>query len=115
VRIAIPVRQAQSCKLLPPPPATLGAASVGLVLEEAGEDIVSVLAVPPAVGVVVATGAGSGVTACNCGAGAPIADAGVGAGAGAGAGGGVGTIDTFFLVEGGSEVVEAAANSADIC
>ena len=98
----------QSCRLLPPPPAVLGAASVGLVLEEAGEDIVSVLAVPPAVGVVVAIGGGSGAMDCNWGAGAPIADAGVGAG-GAGA---AGRADTALMLEVGADIVAVAAPDA---
>jgi hypothetical protein len=105
----------QSCRRLPPPPAVLGAASVGLVLEEAGEDIVSVLAAPPAVGVVVAIGGGSGATDCDWGAGAPIADAGVGGGAA----GGAGSVDTALMLEAGTDVVEVAvadtANGAKAC
>jgi hypothetical protein len=105
----------QSCKLLPPPPAMLGAASVGLLLEEAGEDIVSVLAVPPAVRVVVVVGCGSGAMDCSWGAGAPIADAGVGGGGA----GGAGSVDTTLMLEAGTEVVVAvaadAANGGDTC
>ena len=61
----------------------LGAASVGLALEGVAE---SVLALPPAVGVVDVSGVDSGVGGCCCGAGAPIAAAGVGGGGGGGAG-----------------------------
>ena len=95
----------QSCKLLPPPPAVLGAASVGLVLEEAGEVSASGLAVPPAVRVVVVIGGGRGATGCNCGAGAPTCDAGVGGGGA----GGAGSVNTALMLEAGIEVVGAAA------
>jgi hypothetical protein len=60
----------------------LGAASVGLALEGDAE---SVLAVPPAVGVVNVSGVDRGVGGCCCGVGAPIAAAGVGGGGGGGA------------------------------
>jgi hypothetical protein len=60
---------------LPPPPATLGAASVGLVLE--GEDEV-VLAEPPAVKLLVevVTEGERGLIVGIWGAGVPIADTG---------------------------------------
>ena len=60
----------------------LGAASVGLALEGDAE---SVLALPPAVGVVNVSGVVSGVGGCCCGVGAPIAGDGVGGGGGEGA------------------------------
>lgn len=98
----------QSSRLLPPPPAVLGAASVGLALEEAGEDIESDLAVPPVARVVVVTAGDSGARDCNCGAGAPIADA----GAGGGALGGTGSVETALMVEADTGVADAAAADA---
>ena len=59
----------------------LGAPSVGLVLEGAEE---SVLAVPPAVSVVVVTAADSGARGCSWGAGVPMTAAGAGGGGAAG-------------------------------
>jgi len=55
----------QASKLLPPPPAILGAASVGLELEGVAE---SVRALPPAVRVVVevVTGCDSGAISWSC-------------------------------------------------
>ena len=59
----------------------VGAASVGLALDGDAE---SVLALPPAVGVVNVSGVDSGVGGCCCGDGAPITAAGVGGGGEAG-------------------------------
>ena len=73
----------QSCSVLPPPPAILGAASVGLALDGLDE---FTLAVPPAVKVVVTTGGESGAMTCTWVAGLPMAEAGGAAGA-VGAGG----------------------------
>ena len=100
----------QSCKVLPPPPATLGAASVELVLEPAGEAILSVLAEPPAVRIVVVTDGDNGARACAWGAGAPTADAGVGAAAVGGAGRAVAAL---ILVTGMDAVAAAAADTAE--
>ena len=60
----------------------VGAASLGLALKGDAE---SVLAVPPAVGVVDVSGVDSGVGGCCRGDGAPIAAAGVGGGGAGGA------------------------------
>jgi hypothetical protein len=60
----------------------VGAASVGLELKGDAE---SVLAMPPAVGVVKVSGVDSGVGGCCCGAGAPITACGDGGGGGEGA------------------------------
>jgi hypothetical protein len=59
----------------------VGAASVGLALDGDAE---SVLALPPAVGVVNVSGVDSGEGGCCCGDGAPMTAVGVGGGGGAG-------------------------------
>ena len=66
----------QLCRLFPPPPGMLGAASLGLVLEEVAE---SVLELPPAVSVVDVSGVDSGARGCSRWEGVPITDAGAGA------------------------------------
>ena|SRR5436190_3667215 len=68
----------QSSSDLPPPPAILGADSVGLVLEGSAG---AILVAPPAVRTVVVAGAERGAMAVAWAAGAPIADTGVGAAA----------------------------------
>jgi hypothetical protein len=98
----------QSCKDLPPPPATLGAASVGLVLEPDGEATVSVRAKPPEVRVVVVMGGDNGAGDWTRAAGAPIA----GAGVGAGDVGGEGSALAALRLEVGTDVVAAAADGA---
>jgi hypothetical protein len=99
----------QSCKLLPPPPAVLGADSLGLLLEGVGEAVASGLPEPPAVRVVVVTAGDSGARACSWGAGAPIADAGVGGGGLAGAG----NVVMLLTVEpGAADVGVEAADAA---
>jgi hypothetical protein len=60
----------------------VGAASVGLALDGDAE---SVLALPPAVGVVNVSGVDSGAGGCCCGDGVPMTAAGVRGGGGAGA------------------------------
>lgn len=102
----------QSCKLLPPPPATLGAASVGLVLEEDEEGVVSVLAPPPAVSVVVAIAGESGATDGTRSAGAPIAGAGGGGGGAAGAAGGGVSVTIAAALEPGTDVAAEEATGA---
>jgi hypothetical protein len=63
----------QSSSVLPPPPAVLCADSLGLVLPEDGEGILSVLTLPPVRGIVVVCGE-SGAVGEGDVIGAPIAD-----------------------------------------
>jgi hypothetical protein len=98
----------QSCSDLPPPPAVLAADSVGLLLEDDGEVKESVLAVPPAVRLVVVAGGGRGVMACNCGAGAPITDI----GAGGRIAGAAGAVCIAFMLERGIAGVGGSAAAA---
>jgi hypothetical protein len=73
--VACSQKPMQSANDLPPPPATPGAASVGLVLEGLAE---SILALPPAVKTVAVTGGDNGATGATCEAGAATADTGAG-------------------------------------
>jgi hypothetical protein len=82
----------QSAIERPPPPATLGAASLGLVLAGLEE---STRAAPPAVSIVVVTGAERGATTGTWSAGAEIA----GVGAAAGAVGAAGSCDVKLIAE----------------
>jgi hypothetical protein len=66
----------QAASVSPPPPAVLGADSLGLELEAFGEVTVSVRAVPPLDAMVEAGGGDKGATAEVWGAGAAMADGG---------------------------------------